>query len=145
MEIVKDFACEAKFLHIFIVHHCSSFFRFFLHFFVFFHFLFFLLLFLFHFSCFFHFFNFCSFFHFLHFCSFFFSFYFSFLGCSKSETKKKHFFEPSLDVPLRAPLFSFFLLSFLKKNIFSFFSFSFSFLQKKVSSFLFSCISFKNV
>ena len=34
IEIVEDFACEAKFLHVFIVHHFSSFFRFF-HFFIF--------------------------------------------------------------------------------------------------------------
>ena len=33
MEIVEDFACEAKFLHFFIVHHFSSFF--FLSFFIF--------------------------------------------------------------------------------------------------------------
>ena len=162
LEIVEDFACEAKFLDFFIVRHFSSLFVIFRHFssfsVMFFHVL----------SCSF------MFFHVL-------SFSFSLLGAQnlifsglnfvtisldRSHVKKQfwgpsrvvHPFGPSFPFfpPFFSPVFFFFFFCFLFFHVFSFFVHFFIFLnflmffifflhfsEEKVSSFLFSCISFK--
>ena len=142
LEILEDFACEAKFLHF------SSCFIIFLHFSIFSNFHVFLQFF--HFFNFFHFiiFSFSSFFLFFSFFHFFFiSLLFSSLSglleirfvfgliCSKISCNNSEKLS-RLGVYLFGPSFPFFSLLFFL---------FFFFLKKKVSSFLFSCISFKYV
>ena len=132
MEIVGDFASEAKFLHFFIVHHCSSFFLIFLllffHFFNVFHFFFFIsfILFIYIFLLFSSFFFFSSFF--LHFSSFF-PFLFLFFFFSGLHQIRilfgLNFVTISLDSSYVWALFSFFFLPFFLLFLFFFFSFFF--------------------